>query len=108
MKSLRSALRGRTARFWRVVALVGGLGALAMVPTAWLERLPSVCLYWNLFGVHCPGCGMTRAFSALLHGEWGQALLYNKLVVVAFPAIIGVLVHDAARWAQSRHQAPKT
>jgi hypothetical protein len=107
MQLPRLALRGRSARFWRVAALAGGLGALAVVPTSWLDRGPEVCLYWNLFGVHCPGCGMTRAFSAMLHAEWGRAFLYNKLVVVVFPIVVGVIAHDLVRWAQSRNQATK-
>jgi len=72
------------------------------MPTAWLERSPSVCLYWNVFGVHCPGCGMTRAFSALLHADFARALSYNKLVGVVFAAIVGVLAFDLAAAAASR------
>lgn len=96
------ALCGRSARFWRVASILAGLVALATVPTAWLERAPSMCLYWNLFGVHCPGCGMTRAFSALLHGEFSRALAYNKLVCVVFPAVLGFVFYDFAGWAKFR------
>jgi hypothetical protein len=96
------ARRWRSGRFWRVAAILGGLAALALAPTAWLERSPSVCLYWNVLGVHCPGCGMTRAFSALLHADFARALSYNKLVVVVFPAIVGVLAFDLAAAASSR------
>jgi hypothetical protein len=82
--------------------MLGGLAALALAPTAWLERTPSVCLYWNVFGVHCPGCGMTRAFSALLHTDFARALSHNKLVVVVFPVIVGVLAFDLAAAAAAR------
>lgn len=92
----------RSGRFWRVAAILGGLAALALAPTAWLERTPSVCLYWNVFGVHCPGCGMTRAFSALLHTDYARALSFNRLVVVVFPVIVGVLAFDVAAAVSSR------
>lgn len=36
-----------------------------------------VCLFSKVTGLPCPGCGMTRAIAALLHGEWRQALLYH-------------------------------
>jgi hypothetical protein len=96
----------RSGRFWRVAVILGGLAALALMPTAWLERSPSVCLYWNVFGVHCPGCGMTRAFSALLHADFARALSFNKLVVVVFPAVVGVLAFDLAAAASSRKRKP--
>jgi len=96
------ALRVRSARFWRVASILTGLAALAAIPTVWLERAPSMCLYWNLFRFHCPGCGMTRAFSALLHGEFARALAYNKLVVAVFPLVIGIVVYDFAGWAKLR------
>jgi hypothetical protein len=94
-------------RFWRMAAIVSGLVALALVPTPWLEHAPTVCLYRNLFGLRCPGCGMTRALSALLHGEFAQAFLYNRLVVVAFPAILGVVLFDVTTWARSGRRIPK-
>jgi hypothetical protein len=59
--------------------------ALALVPVAFLDRLPAVCLYQRLFGVRCLGCGMTHAFCAVLHGHLAAAFRYNRLVVSAFP-----------------------
>lgn len=60
---------------------------LLLVPTAWLERGPSLCLIRRVFGVRCPGCGMTRAFSCIAHGKFKQAFQYNKLVVIVFPLL---------------------
>lgn len=72
--------------------------ALIATPTAWLERGPSLCLIRRVFGVRCPGCGMTRAFSSVVHGKFKQAYQYNKLVVIVFPLLCYVwaksLVHD--------------
>gem|GEM_PF-4998252 len=50
---------------------------------------------------------MTHALSALLHGEFARAFLYNKLVVVAFPALVGVLLYDVTAWARSGRRIPK-
>jgi hypothetical protein len=33
-------------------------------------------------GIDCPGCGMTRAFSALVHGDIVQGLKYHPLGIV--------------------------
>jgi hypothetical protein len=58
---------------------------LAAIPLETLERGPSLCIYRNLFGFPCLGCGMTRAFCALLHGRPLDAWRFNPLVAVAFP-----------------------
>jgi hypothetical protein len=57
------------------------------VPTAWLERRRSICIIKNLTGHNCPGCGMTRAISSVSHGQFTQAVRYNKLVVVVLPLL---------------------
>ncbi|MFD0895149.1 DUF2752 domain-containing protein [Luteolibacter ambystomatis] len=60
------------------------------------------CLFHQWTGFHCPGCGMTRATFALLHGDILKAFRYNPLGVVLFPiALIGVLL-QAIGWANNR------
>jgi hypothetical protein len=77
----------------RVLALarVGGClllpAALTIVPTAWIEAGPSICLIRRLLGVRCPGCGMTRALSCMAHGHPRQAARHNALVVVVCPLL---------------------
>jgi len=74
------------------------LGLSAMFATCLLWR-PSdngiiLCPFRALTGYPCPGCGMTRAFSALAHGEPLRAVLYNPLSPVLFVA--GLLVWASA------------
>mgnify|MGYP004571777181 FL=1 len=37
------------------------------------------CPFKSITNIPCPGCGMTRAFIALLHFEFMKALYYNFL-----------------------------
>lgn len=46
------------------------------------------CVFHELTGLHCPGCGSQRAASALLHGHVIQAIDYNVLFVLSIPFIL--------------------
>ena len=53
------------------------------------QPLPDVCGSQSLFGVGCPGCGMSRAFISISDLEIDRALLFNSasLIVYFFVAI---------------------
>jgi len=47
----------------------------------WLEKRQAPCFYKSVFGMECPGCGMQRAFIALLRGDLLASLkLYPALI----------------------------
>jgi hypothetical protein len=46
------------------------------------------CAFHVATGLHCPGCGVTRASHALLHGDLAQALAFNPMFVVALPLLL--------------------
>lgn len=43
-----------------------------------------VCPLYSMTGFYCPGCGLTRGFHALFHGDVLGALGYNAFVPVYF------------------------
>lgn len=49
-----------------------------------------VCPFYKLTGLACPGCGLTRGFHALFHGDILTALDFNALLP-AFAAIFGYI-----------------
>ncbi len=49
--------------------------------------LPGICLSQRLFGVSCPGCGLTRSFVALAHGEIARAWTFNPAGLLWFAAL---------------------
>lgn len=78
---------------WFTAAILGltGIGGLAVLfffnPTT--NHFYPVCLFHQLTGLNCPGCGMTRALYALLHGDFSTALRDNALLVLGL-ALFGL------------------
>ena len=65
---------------------------LLLVPpgSAHAKWLPK-CMFHQLTGLYCPGCGATRALSAMLHGDM-KASLHNNLLLFPLLALIAVLI----------------
>jgi hypothetical protein len=47
-----------------------------------------LCLFNKLTGLPCPGCGLTRSFCALGHGELGRAVAFHPLGPLVFVAAL--------------------
>ena len=46
------------------------------------------CIFREITGLYCPGCGMTRASLALLDGDIYQSFRYNMLIFIIIPLLI--------------------
>ena len=77
-----------------------------LVPTAWIERRRPLCLIRTLFGIRCPGCGMTRAVSCAAHGHFRDALRYNRLVAIVLPLLVYEWARSLQRAWQDFHRSP--
>lgn len=81
--------------------------ALALYPPAHHSFYPS-CPVHEYLGILCPGCGATRALSALLHGHLADALHLNLLFVLLLPIALTLVAESyrravrpgAFRWPQ--------
>ncbi len=51
--------------------------------------LPELCFSKAMLDVSCPGCGMTRAFISLGHGNPFDAWRYNPAALLFFPMVAG-------------------
>jgi hypothetical protein len=62
--------------------------ALYFVPLQWLENQHSVCIFKNITGYECYGCGMTRAIVSAIHFHFTDAYHFNNLYVIVLPLLV--------------------
>ena len=82
----------------RIAILVLVLGALGL---AMWSDFP-LCPMAGTFGVPCPGCGLTRATLALLHGDVRGALHFHPLVWLMAPLFVGFVATATLELVRTR------
>jgi hypothetical protein len=86
----------------RQLFAVAGIGVPAAGTAAWLllrfdpnagggPFLP--CLFHAFTGLYCPGCGLTRALHALVHGDLARMVAMNALLPLLLVALPLLAVH---------------
>jgi len=80
----------------RLLAVGIVLAGFCVLPPEVLSRGPDVCLWRNLLHIAaCPACGSMRALAAFFHGRYGDALAYNRNVLVTAPVLVALAAKDA-------------
>ena len=69
-----------------LLLLVGAVGLYALLDPA--KTLFPRCLIRTATGYSCPGCGLQRAFHALLHGHFTEAFAYNRALLFTIPLLL--------------------
>ena len=69
---------GQVKRGGLVAAVFGLVAALVALDVP-------LCPTAALFGVPCPGCGLTRATLSAVHGQWGHAFELHPLFWIISP-----------------------
>lgn len=92
------------------LGIVGGVLAVVVVATIGLAArgpagMPFTCVFQEVTGLHCAGCGMTRATHAVLEGRLLDAVRFNPLGVVLLPLALIALVPEVIGWV--RGEAPR-
>ncbi|MBX9626571.1 MAG: DUF2752 domain-containing protein [Gemmataceae bacterium] len=100
----RAVVRGALLVFGAVGA-AAGVYLLATVPPTADSYYPR-CQLHALTGLHCPGCGTTRALHAALTGRPLQALAYNALIVAVLPVVGWAFARSLRAWAGNRPARP--
>src|SRR5689334_20767214 len=75
------------ASYWRAGGVLLSLTIMFVIAALWNppdEPQFVLCPFRALTHLPCPGCGMTRAFCALAHGEFWRAIKLNALSPLLF------------------------
>lgn len=96
-------LMARSPRWLAPVAVLGCLAAATGYvtianPTESTADAPPTCLLKLTTGLDCPGCGGTRAFWYMIHGDLPAAARHHALFIFAVPFLVYVYV----AWAGKR------
>lgn len=92
-----------TGRRWKLPL---ALAVLVMMPVGiWILRnhppSPSSfypkCVLHQWTGLHCPGCGGTRAISSLARGDFMTAVKYNPMLILGGPLLAAILWYKRRR-----------
>jgi len=65
-----------------------------------IEHLPSICPFYALTGLPCPGCGLTRAFICLGHGHWRDSLHWHPLGWLVYAVFAWLWIRNGLFWWQ--------
>ncbi len=76
-----------------VLGIVAGVVVVGVFPPTAHSWYPK-CMSYQLAGIHCPGCGMTRAVHAALNGRFLEAVSQNALVFVVVPYLLYSLLRS--------------
>ncbi len=98
------ALPRLAATEWIAAGGVGAaLGAVALSPDGIADG-PVLCPFRLLTGLPCPGCGLTRAWVYLAHGQGRDSFLANPFGMVLVALLVALVV--AVVTARVRRSAP--
>lgn len=93
----------RVHRLLRAAFMALGVGAFAL---AVHSDFP-LCPLAGSVGIPCPGCGLTRATLALLHGDLHTALHLHPLVLLLTPLVVTVAAVTAWDLLGDADQKPR-
>jgi hypothetical protein len=70
--------------------------------------IPSSCPSQVIFGVDCPGCGLTRSFILMAHGDWHRAFSKHRVGwLLALAVVLQIPYRLTALWGRNRQPLGK-
>lgn len=64
-------------------------------------EIPKLCLWSRVTGTSCMGCGLTRSFTYMGHGDLAMAFHYHKLGPPFWAFVVGLVPWHGVKLARS-------
>jgi len=95
----------------RAVRVAAGIGAAAIVTAfavtpAMSTSGPTMCPMRLVTGQPCPGCGLTRSWTAAAHGHFADAFSYNLFGPISLLAVAAFVIAVAVLQVRKRPMTP--
>ena len=74
------------------------LAVLFVLNNTAAEKLPRLCIWYQLTGIDCPFCGLVRSLFALADGSFALAMEYHPFGAFVFGAVIFLLAGSLYAW----------
>lgn len=70
---------------------------LLILPANFFDSGQSLCFSKSLLNMECMGCGLTRSIQHLIHFDFKEAWMLNKLAFVLTPIFIYLWIKEALK-----------
>ena len=87
-------ITGWRHRLILIAPFVAITGLIVLSPS---DDGPTVCPFALCTGMACPGCGLSRAASSLIRGDFGTAFTYHPLIPIIALQLMGAWVYYLLR-----------
>ena len=81
----------------KLISLIGLPFVIFVLPHGFVFDGPTVCIFKNLLGFNCPGCGMTRSIFLLMKGNLFSAIQLNWRALIVMPIFIAICFNQIRR-----------
>jgi len=92
LRNFKEKFYNKTFYIAKAIALAIFPIVLLVLPAAFFDQGPELCLFTRLSGYHCWGCGMTRGCMHLIHLDFASAWEYNGVSFVVLPILCCLLI----------------
>ncbi|DAB15882.1 TPA: hypothetical protein CPU00_04435 [Candidatus Gastranaerophilales bacterium HUM_18] len=88
-------MRSNKIKFWLLILLPC---FLFIISSLLIKYHPQpICLWKNLSGYNCPGCGITRAFHSLCILDFKSAYNYNPSIFIVAPLLLYIWLKELVK-----------
>lgn len=77
----------------RLIIYIISILFIYLIPLEFIEGR-SFCIFYNLFGITCIGCGVTRGLFNIINLNFSQAYIYNPLSFLWISLFLLIFIQD--------------